>query len=212
MIHFYSCFSSHRISFALSFIASSSLRGSAVTDSSCLFWDFQLWQNFVKCRASIFFSRLCFQMLNYPPISCFYLHYFKVSVNKDDLFFDPGVQRDAVSSVCTIGWGRNGTWTMLSILPRGLENPLPTHTALWQLSQRGSLHRPHCQVSFQVPSLLHKGFYKETTYFMRQDQREPGEGEGLSRTLFLFCRIGSCCCECLSQWSMEFAISLGLDH
>lgn len=124
---------------------------------------------------TIFFSRFCLQMLNYSPISCFYLHYFRVSVNKGNPSFDPGVQRDAVSSVCTIGWGRKAmNNAQHPFLWPGKSSSSPT--ALRQLSEGGSLHRPHCQVSFQVPSLWHKSFYKAATYFMRGDQREPGEG------------------------------------
>lgn len=35
------------------------------------------------------------------------------------------------------------------------------------------------KVSFQVPSLMHKGFHKAAAYFMEQDQREQREGKGL---------------------------------
>jgi len=50
-----------------------------------------------------------------------------------------------------------------------------------------------------MPSLLHSGFHKAAAYFMEQNQREKREKKGLSRTSFLFCRIGSCCYECLNQ-------------
>lgn len=75
-------------------------------------------------------------MFTFSPISYFSLHYFKVSVNKSHLPFPPGAQRDAVSSVCTVGWRRKGSCAILSILPHGLENPFPRHIALWGLLEK----------------------------------------------------------------------------
>lgn len=158
-----------------------------------------------------FFSRFCSQMLNYSPISCFYLHYFEVSVNKGNPPFDPGVQRDAVSRVCTQGCGRKGSEQCSGSFPV-VWKILFQHNCTVAIIRERESPQTSCQVSFQMPSLLYKSSYKATTYFMRQDQRDPGEGERLARTLSFFCRIGSCCCECISQWSIEFAISLGLDH
>lgn len=189
-----------------------SQRQAVVTGSSHLSWDFQRWQNFIKHGHLIFFTAFASKCL----ISLLFQVFIFITSR--------WVQTTVILAFILVC---NGMWSAVSVWKaeggKAETQCSASFPKVWKIlfqytlhcgsyGREFGLHRPPCQVSFQVPSLLHKSFHKATACFMKQDQREQRKGKSISRDLFLFCRIGSCCCGCLSQWSIGFAFSLGSDR
>lgn len=147
----------------------------AVSEAVQSHWLFMSFLRFPT--VTIFFSRFCFQMLNYSPISCFYLHYFKVSVTKVNPSFDPGVQRDAASRVCTSGWRRKAmNNAQHPFLCSGKSSP--NTIALWQLSKGGRESSQTSLSSFFLGafSVAQKFLQSSNFFYERGSERARGGG------------------------------------